>query len=170
MKNRLRASVMMTVILAAMLAATCAAFADYGFGPSTNSGHGFGQSDNGGQRAPSRDTVPGNGSGGSSGSQASPLTVSFHGSIDFVDGATGNWSASASGGKAPYRYQWNLEGAGTISSCQTAQRSFQTGGRGGRATLTVTVWDADGQRDSVSRLVVVKARNGQYPSSGQHGL
>lgn len=168
MNNRLKVIVTTMALLAAMLTACGTAYADYGFSPSTNSGYGLGQKNE--ISDPPQNYKPGSRAGSTTRAQASPLQISFHGYIDFVDGSTGSWSVDATGGVAPYRYEWSLEGAGTISTYSTAQRSFHTAGKGGRGNLTIKVWDSAGHCEQVSRLVVIKAKNGQYPQAGHWGF
>lgn len=165
--NKSLGTLMMTaVLLVAIMTACSAAYADYGFSPSTNSGYGLGDRQK-------NDCETGNRNHRTAGSQkteSSPLQISFQGYIDFVDGGTGSWSADVLGGSAPYRYEWNLEGAGVISTYSTAQRTFQNGGKGGRGNLTLTVWDSTGRSVQVTRLIVVKTKNGQYPQYGRWGF
>jgi hypothetical protein len=170
MKKSLGILMMAAALLAAVLTAHSAAYADYGFSQSTNSGYGLGDRQKNDCENNNQNNKSGKGSADSQKTESSPLQVSFHGYIDFADGGTGSWSADVLGGSAPYRYEWNLEGAGTISTYSTAQRTFQTAGKGGRGNLTLTVWDSAGHSVQVSRLVVVKAKNGQYPQYGIWGF
>jgi hypothetical protein len=173
MKNRFRV-ILITVVIYAVMASLCsAACADYGFSQKTNTGYGFSPSSNTGygfgesrksdctDPAPSRNSAAGNGA---------RLTLSFQGYIDIPDNSAGSWNAYVSGGTAPYRYVWNLERVGTISTSNTAHYSFKTQGRGGRGNLTLTVWDSAGQCIQESRLIVVKAGNGQFPQYGLWGF
>ncbi|MGV8124952.1 MAG: PKD domain-containing protein [Candidatus Xenobiia bacterium LiM19] len=174
MNNRVKVTVTTVVLLALMLTACGTAYADYGFSPSTNSGYGLGQKNENEISEPPQNYKPGSGAGSTAGStpraEASPLQASLCGNIDFMDGSNGCWSANATGGVAPYRYEWSLEGAGVFSTSSTAQRSFHTAGKGGRGNLTLTVWDSAGNCAKVSRLVVIKAKNGQYPQAGLWGF
>jgi|GEM_PF-4430909 len=166
MKKSLGILMMAAALLVAIMTVCSAAYADYGFSQSTNSGYGLGDR----QKNDSETGSKNHSSASSQKTESSPLQVSLQGYIDFADGGTGCWSADVTGGSAPYRYEWNLEGAGTISTYSTAQRTFQNGGKGGRGNLTLTVWDATGRSVQVTRLIVVKAKNGQYPQYGIWGF
>lgn len=165
MKNLMKVTLMLIVIGATMLTVCGAAFADYGFSP-TYKGYGFEQAQSNIEGNNGADQGTTNGARPSSG----VLRVDLWGYIDYADGYPGSWNANVTGGSGIYSYEWNLQGVGIISTANTAHYNFSTSGRGGRGTLTVTVWDSAGNSTRDSRLIVVKTASGNYPAPGQWGF
>jgi len=78
--------------------------------------------------------------------------ASINGPSVLNDDWTGTWTASVTGGRRPYTYQWGGFGYGSNSS--------YSGNPGYTSDLTLDVWDADGAHVSTSFTVTVTGCSG----------
>lgn len=82
--------------------------------------------------------------------------VVINGATVLVSGATGSWTASASGATAPYTYKWLLDGATVSTTASYSDRFFGCE----HDQLEVTATDATGRVVSETETIVVNGSGG----------